>query len=170
MADPVHSGGRNGSSMKRRRNFPIRRSKPIPGRVHVNLFETAVAQATGMPAQTCTQAEFCGKAVAIEHDGAVYSCDHFVYPDYALGDIGTTHLGNLVFSKPQERFGRAKSGTLPGKCRRYAYLKLCHGECPKHRLIRTAEGEAGLNYLCCGLWAFYDHIGPDVVAILKRLN
>jgi len=141
------------------------------GRVHVNLFETAVAQAAGLPAQMCTQAEFCGKALAVvEHDGEVYSCDHFVYPEYRIGNIAETHLGNLAFSPRQQDFGRAKSATLPGKCRSCAYLKLCYGECPKNRLIRTRTGEPGLNYLCAGLYAFYDHIGPDVVRILQSMR
>ncbi len=140
------------------------------GRVHVNLFETAVAQAAGMPAQMCTQGEFCGKAIAVEHDGEVFSCDHFVYPDYRIGNITETHLGDLAFSKKQERFGRDKSTKLPKKCRQCDYLKLCYGECPKNRLIRTKAGEPGLNYLCSGLYAFYDHIGPDVVRILQGMR
>ncbi|MFG6083152.1 anaerobic sulfatase maturase [Paracoccus litorisediminis] len=140
------------------------------GRVHVNLFETAVAQAAGQPAQMCTQSEFCGKAVAVEHDGEVYSCDHFVYPEYRIGNIADAHLGNLAFSPAQQDFGHAKSATLPRKCRDCAYLRLCWGECPKNRLLRSDTGEAGLNYLCAGLFAFYDHIGPDVVRILQRLG
>ena len=140
------------------------------GRVHVNLFETAVAQAAGMPAQMCTQSETCGKALAVEHDGEVFACDHFVYPEYRMGNINETHLGNLAFSPAQQDFGRAKSATLPTKCRSCAYLKLCWGECPKNRLIRTVTGEPGLNYLCHGLYAFYDHIGPDVVRILQAIQ
>lgn len=140
------------------------------GRVHVNLFETAVAQAAGEPAQMCTQSEFCGKALAVEHDGEVYSCDHFVYPEYRIGNTRDTHLGDLAFSPRQQAFGRAKSSTLPQKCRDCAYLRLCWGECPKNRLIRTASGEPGLNYLCAGLYAFYDHIGPDLIHILQRLG
>lgn len=140
------------------------------GRVHVNLFETVIAQAAGMPAQTCTQAEFCGKGLAVEHDGEVFSCDHFVYPEYRIGNIHETHLGDLAFSKGQEAFGMAKRDSLPKQCRECDYLKLCWGECPKNRLIKTRDGEPGLNYLCSGLYAFYDHIGPDVVQILKRLG
>jgi len=140
------------------------------GRIHVNLFETAVAQAAGMPAQTCTQAEFCGKGLAVEHDGEVFSCDHFVYPEYRIGNIHEQHLGDLAFSPVQEGFGMAKRDTLPKQCRDCTYLKLCWGECPKNRLIRSRAGEPGLNYLCSGLYKFYDHIGPDVVQILKRLG
>lgn len=140
------------------------------GRIHVNLFETAVAQAAGMPAQMCTQSEFCGKALAVEHDGEVFACDHFVYPEYRIGNLRETHLGNLAFSERQQQFGRAKSDSLPGQCRRCDYLSLCNGECPKNRLIRTREGEPGLNYLCSGLYAFYHHIGPDVVRILQAMG
>ena len=140
------------------------------GRVHVNLFETAIAQAAGMPAQTCTQAEICGKGLAVEHDGEVFSCDHYVYPQYRIGNIKDTHLGDLAFSKEQELFGTAKRDTLPQQCRQCDYLKLCWGECPKNRIIKTRDGESGLNYLCSGLYQFYHHIGPDVVRILRHLG
>ena len=140
------------------------------GRIHVNLFETAIAQAAGMPAQTCTQAEFCGKGLAVEHDGDVFSCDHFVYPDYRVGNVHDKHLGDMAFSREQEAFGMAKRDTLPKQCKQCDYLKLCWGECPKNRLIKTRDGEPGLNYLCSGLYAFYEHIGPDVVRILKQLG
>ena len=140
------------------------------GRVHVNLFETAIAQAAGLPAQTCTQAEFCGKGVAVEHDGEVYSCDHFVYPEYRIGNINQTHLGDLAFSAVQEKFGMDKRDTLPEQCRQCDYLQLCWGECPKNRLIRTPNGETGLNYLCTGLYQFYKHIDADMVRILRHLG
>jgi uncharacterized protein len=140
------------------------------GKIHVNLFETAVAQAAGMPAQTCTQAEFCGKGLAVEHDGEVYSCDHFVYPQYRIGNINETHLGDLAFSATQEKFGMDKRNTLPKQCKECDYLKMCWGECPKNRLIRTKDGEIGLNYLCSGLFRFYKHIDPDLVKILKHLG
>ena len=140
------------------------------GRIHVNLFETAVAQAAGLPAQTCTQSEFCGKGLALEHNGDAYSCDHFVYPEYKLGNIAQAHLGDLAFSTTQEKFGMDKRDTLPKQCRECDYLKLCWGECPKNRLIKTRTGEPGLNYLCSGLYHFYAHIGPDVVRILRHLG
>ena len=140
------------------------------GRIHVNLFETAIAQAAGLPAQTCTQAEFCGKGLAVEHDGEVYSCDHFVYPEYRLGNIAETHLGDMAFSAEQEKFGMDKRDTLPKQCRQCDYLQLCWGECPKNRLIKTKDGETQLNYLCSGLYRFYGHIGPDVIRILKHLG
>jgi uncharacterized protein len=140
------------------------------GRVHVNLFETAVAQAAGMGAQTCTQAEFCGKGLAVEHDGQVYSCDHFVYPAYRIGNINDIHLGDLAFSVTQEKFGMDKGNTLPKQCRECDYIKMCWGECPKNRLIKTKDGEIGLNYLCSGLLHFYKHIDFDLVRILRHLG
>lgn len=140
------------------------------GRIHVNLFETAVAQAAGMPAQTCTQAEFCGKGVAVEHNGDVFSCDHFVYPVYKLGNIKEQHLGDMAFSPAQVKFGLDKRDTLPKQCKECDYLALCWGECPKNRLIRTKDGEPGLNYLCSGLYQFYQHIDRDMIQILKALG
>jgi uncharacterized protein len=100
----------------------------------------------------------------------VFSCDHYVYPQYRIGNIKDTHLGDLAFSKEQESFGTAKRDTLPKQCRQCDYLRLCWGECPKNRIIKTRDGESGLNYLCSGLYKFYHHIGPDVVQILKRLG
>ena len=86
------------------------------------------------------------------------------------GNIEHDHLGNLAFSPAQEKFGMDKRDTLPKQCLQCDYLKLCYGECPKNRLISTDDGQPGLNYLCSGLYAFYDHIGPDVVEILQRLG
>jgi uncharacterized protein len=100
----------------------------------------------------------------------VYSCDHFVYPEYRLGNIQDTHLGDLAFSKTQEKFGMDKRNTLPKQCRECDYLKMCWGECPKNRLIRTKDGETGLNYLCSGLLHFYKHIDRDLVSILRHLG
>ncbi len=140
------------------------------GRVHVNVFETAVAQSLGLPAQMCTSAPICGKALALEHDGGVYSCDHFVYPEYELGNIRETHEGDLAFSRKQVAFGLAKRDTLPAYCRRCEQLSLCWGECPKNRLLRTPGGEPGLNYLCEGLQRFYSQVQQDMPVIRQRLG
>ena len=139
------------------------------GRVHVNLFETAVAQSMGLPAQTCTQSEFCGKALALEHDGSLYACDHFVYPEFKLGNIRTLNEGRAAFSARQQAFGFAKRDTLPADCRRCPHLSLCWGECPKNRLLTTQGGESGLNYLCRGWQAFYAHIAPGLDSITREL-
>ncbi|MFC6948575.1 SPASM domain-containing protein [Paraburkholderia dipogonis] len=138
------------------------------GRVLVNLFETAVVQTMGRPAQTCVTAEFCGKALAIEHDGEVYSCDHYVYPSYSLGNIHKTHLGEMAFSARQQSFGYAKRDSLPAYCAQCKHLKLCWGECPKNRFVRSPAGEPGLNYLCSGIRRFYDHAGPAIRQLAKQ--
>lgn len=140
------------------------------GKVFVNLFETAVAQWMGMEAQLCVYHDFCGKSVALEHDGSLYACDHYVYPEYRLGNIVRTSSSRMVFSDVQRRFGFAKTDTLPRQCRACQYLFACNGECPRNRLVRTAEGEPGLNYLCPGLQAFWKHIDPCMKDIIRRVR
>lgn len=125
------------------------------GNVFVDQFENIISQLFGHGPQKCVSGQYCGKALAIEHNGDVYSCDHFVYPAYKLGNIRSTHEGDLAFSERQRQFGCAKSDRLPQYCRRCAYLKLCWGECPRNRFIQSPDGEAGLNYLCEGLKMFY---------------
>ena len=140
------------------------------GKVHVDLFETAVAQSMGLPAQRCITGEFCGKGMAVEHNGDVYACDHYVYPEYRIGNIRDTHWGNMAYAGAQQMFGFAKRETLPSYCRQCQNLSLCWGECPKNRLVRTPSGEAGLNYLCPGLKTFYSHIQRDMPTILSRVK
>jgi uncharacterized protein len=140
------------------------------GKVHVDLFETAVAQSLGLPSQRCITSEFCGKGLAVEHNGDVFSCDHYVYPEYRLGNIRETHWSELAYAAPQQKFGFAKRDTLPAYCRECPHLKLCWGECPKNRLVRTPSGEVGLNYLCPGLKKFNAHIQRDMPAILRRVR
>jgi uncharacterized protein len=107
--------------------------------------------------------------MAVEHDGDVFSCDHYVYPEYRVGNIAETHWGDMAYSERQQKFGFAKRDTLPDYCRQCPYLKLCWGECPKNRLVRTPSGEAGLNYLCPGLKRFYAHIRRDMPHILRQV-
>lgn len=140
------------------------------GRVLVSFCETLVAQHMGLPAQTCVSAEYCGKNVALEHDGSVYACDHYVYPQHRLGNITAEPLGDLVFSPRQVRFGYAKSESLPAYCRRCEFLTDCWGECPKNRLLCTPDGEPGLNYLCEGLKRFFRHATPAADRVAKRLR
>ena len=140
------------------------------GKVFVNLFETAVAQWMGMEAQVCIYHDFCGKGVALEHDGSLYSCDHYVYPEYRLGNIRENSSAHMVFSDEQRRFGFAKSETLTQYCRECKYLFACNGDCPKNRLIRTPSGEPGLNYLCSGLKMFWAHIDPCMKEIISRVK
>jgi uncharacterized protein len=140
------------------------------GKVLVNHVETLVAQHLGLPSQICIYGEFCGKGVVIEQDGSVYSCDHYVYPQYRLGTLGERPLGEMVFSPTQVRFGYAKNETLPKYCRECAFLRDCWGECPKNRLLRTPEGEPGLNYLCAGLKRFFKHALPEVGRIAADIR
>jgi uncharacterized protein len=124
----------------------------------------------GLPSQLCIYGEFCGKGLAIEHDGSLYSCDHFVYPEYKVGNIKSGNLINSVFDRAQVKFGYAKSETLPKQCRECAYLRDCWGECPKNRILRTAEGEPGLNYLCSGFKRFFAHAIPEVNRIVADIQ
>ncbi len=140
------------------------------GKVLVNHFETLVARHLDMPSQICIYSECCGKGVVVEHDGSVYSCDHYVYPEYRLGNIKSGQLQSLVFSRRQVQFGYAKNERLPRYCSECRYLADCWGECPKNRFIRTPDGEAGLNYLCAGLKKFFRHATPEVDRITAELR
>jgi len=140
------------------------------GKVLVNFCETLVVQRMGLPAQICVYSEMCGKGVAIEHDGSVYSCDHYVYPEYRLGSVGKKSLGDMVFSPEQVRFGYAKSESLPDYCKQCEFLTDCWGECPKNRILRTPTGEPGLNYLCPGLKQFFRHASPAAKRIAKKIK
>ncbi len=140
------------------------------GKVFVGHCETLVAQHLGMPSQMCVFSEICGRGVALEHDGSVYACDHYVYPEYRIGNLTETPLADIVVSQRQVRFGYAKRETLPAQCRECPYLQDCWGECPKNRIIRTAAGEPGLNYLCRGLKQYFAHAIPEVDRIARSLN
>lgn len=140
------------------------------GKVFVDQFENIISQMFGYGAQKCVSAQICGKALAIEHNGDLYSCDHFVYPQYRLGNIFQTHQGDLAFSEEQKEFAFAKHLTLPNYCRRCTYLQLCWGECPKNRFVKSPEGEPGLNYLCSGLKLFYQKATADRDEIARRLQ
>jgi len=133
------------------------------GRVQVNLFETAVAQTMGMPAQICTASEFCGKGLAIEKNGDIFSCDHYVYPEYQIGNIENTKLAHLAFYERQQAFGMGKRDTLRKYCKACPYLILCWGVYPINSIMRTPDGELGLNYLCPGNKAFYKYAAAMLV-------
>ena len=140
------------------------------GKVLVNFCETLVAQHMGLPSQICVHGEFCGKGVALEHDGSAYACDHYVYPEYRLGNLRERSLGDMVFSPEQVRFGYAKSENLPAYCRQCEFLSDCWGECPKNRFLRTTDDEPGLNYLCPGLKRFFAHAAPQAAKLARKLD
>jgi uncharacterized protein len=128
------------------------------GTVFVQMFDAALASWVGAPPSMCVFAETCGNALALEHNGDLYSCDHFVEPKHRLGNIADVHMLELVSSPAQLKFGLDKRDTLPKYCRECDVRFACHGECPKNRFIDTPDGEPGLNYLCAGYMAFFRHV------------
>jgi uncharacterized protein len=140
------------------------------GVIFVNYFEAAVATWMGQVSPLCTQGPMCGKGLALEHDGSLYACDHYVYPEYRIGTIVETRLEEMAYSQLQERFGTTKEAALPTHCRRCEYQFACFGECPKNRFIKTPDGEPGLNYLCSGWKKFFSHIDEPVQKIVRALG
>jgi len=130
------------------------------GRYYVQLFDISLELWAGMEASLCVFRKTCGAAMAIEHSGDLYSCDHFVYPENRLGNIMESPLAALAGSVQQQQFGEAKESTLPRYCRECDVRFACNGECPKHRFLTTPDGEPGLNYLCAGYKMFFHHIDP----------
>jgi uncharacterized protein len=128
------------------------------GTVFVQHFDAALAAWAGYPPGLCVFSPTCGTALTLEHNGDLYSCDHFVEPDHYLGNITETSLIELVASEKQLKFGRDKESTLPQYCRKCPVLFVCHGGCPKNRFVETPDGEPGLNYLCESYRAFFTHI------------
>src|SRR4051794_10024835 len=128
------------------------------GEVYVQMFDTALANWVGEPPALCIHSETCGLALALEHTGDLYSCDHFVEPAYRLGNIRETHMLDLVASDRQQQFGLDKRETLPRFCVDCDVRFACHGGCPKDRFIATPDGEPGLNYLCAGYKDFFHHV------------
>ena len=138
-------------------------------RVYVQMFDTALANWVGEPPGLCVHCETCGIALALEHTGDVYSCDHFVEPRYLLGNITDHHLIDLVGSEQQQRFGRDKRDTLPRYCRECDVRFACHGGCPKDRFTTTPDGEPGLNYLCASFKRFFHHVHQPMRTMAKLL-
>jgi uncharacterized protein len=129
------------------------------GKIFVQTFEAALRNWLGMESSgMCVFNATCGTGLAIEHNGDLYSCDHFVEPNYLLGNIQKDHLIELVAAPQQVKFGQDKRDTLPRYCRECDVRFACHGECPKNRFIETPDGEPGLNYLCAGFKLFFQHI------------
>ena len=130
------------------------------GRIFVRDFDQALASWTGAGASLCVYAKTCGRATAIEHNGDLYSCDHYVFPEFKLGNIHDTPIRQLANSERQEQFGRNKAERLPEYCRRCSFRFACNGACPKDRFLHTPDGEFGLNFLCAGFQMFFEHIDP----------
>ena len=141
------------------------------GRLDVQLFAETMRVWAGGSASLCWMAPVCGRVLIVEHDGGVYSCDHYVADEYRIGDINASHLGDLADLPAQRRFGENKRAGLPGQCRRCPWLSVCSGGCPKDRFALSEDGEMGLNHLCEGLGHFFSYVQPAVnlvTALTKR--
>lgn len=130
------------------------------GSVFVQLFDATLANMLGMQPPVCSLCETCGTGLTVEHNGDVYPCDHFVYPEYRLGNILTDRLCDLAYCDRQFEFGIRKRSSLPRECRRCRHYRMCHGECPQHRFATDSTGEYGLNVLCEGYRLFFGHTEP----------
>ena len=140
------------------------------GQYYVQLFDATLACLVGEQPGVCIYAKTCGHALAMEHNGDVYACDHYVYPEYLRGNIHNQSLVEITLSKVQIDFGNDKQNSLPAQCRHCNYLKLCNGECPKNRISKTVDGEPGLNYLCKGLQRYFKHVLPCMEFMAEELR
>lgn len=139
-------------------------------RYYVQIFDACLANYAGENPGLCVFNDTCGDALVMEHNGDVYSCDHFVYPEYFLGNITDTPLIGLAKSQTQFDFGVEKRNKLPRHCLKCDVRYMCHGECPKHRFLATPDGEHGLNYLCEGYKIFFKHVEPYMKFMAEELN
>jgi uncharacterized protein len=140
------------------------------GEMFVQTFEAAARSWMGLPTGMCVFEETCGLGLALEHNGDLYSCDHFVEPNFLLGNIQEEHMLELVASDQQVQFGLDKRDGLPQYCRDCEVLFACHGECPKNRFIETPSGEPGLNYLCAGWKGFFHRVNEPYKILRLLLN
>ena len=140
------------------------------GRVFVQIFDQALSAWLDIEPSLCVFRRTCGRALAMEHNGDVYSCDHFVEPDYLLGNINVTPLEELVNNGKQQAFGDAKENTLPQYCHDCEVRFACNGECPKNRFLKTPDGDNHLNYLCAGYRAFFNHIDKPMKEMARLVR
>jgi uncharacterized protein len=139
------------------------------GKVFIQTFDVALGSWLGQH-NLCIFSPTCGNALALEHQGDIYSCDHYVEPEYLLGNIKNTHMLELVASEKQRKFGQDKFDSLPKYCRDCEVLFACYGECPRNRFTLTPDGEPGLNYLCAGYKQFFKHIDAPMKAMAKLIG
>lgn len=139
------------------------------GRYYVQTFDAALANEVGQPAGICVFNETCGTALAVEHNGDVYSCDHYVYPEHKLGNINQSSIKKMLLSPQQQQFATDKYNTLPRQCKQCDVYLYCRGECPKNRFSTTTSGEPGLNYLCEAYKLFFNHAKPYIKYMANEL-
>ena len=140
------------------------------GQIFVQLFDATLANWAGEPPGICSMSPTCGRAAVMEANGDVYSCDHFVFPEYRLGNICQQSLTEMLYGERQQQFGRNKRASLPRQCRECRFLFACHGECPKNRFLKDKYGEPGLNYLCKGYQQFFAHVATDMDFMKAELD
>jgi len=140
------------------------------GSIFVQMFDVVLANWVGEPCGLCTFDKTCGKAGVLEHNGDIYSCDHYVYPENKLGNILDTPLLTMMISEDQYSFGEGKHTRLPGYCLNCDYIDICNGECPKNRLSSISDGEKRLNFLCNGLKTFFKHVDPYMNFMANELK
>lgn len=130
------------------------------GEMFVQTFEATLANWAGVTPGVCSLSDWCGHAAVMEHNGDIYCCDHFVFPEYHLGNIRNRGILDMMDSERQRSFADMKIKGLPGQCHRCQWQFACHGECPKNRFVKTIDGEPGLNYLCEGYRCYFEHVAP----------
>lgn len=130
------------------------------GNYFIQLFDATLANWVGVSPGVCTLGRSCGHAAVMEYNGDVYACDHFVFPEYKLGNIRSQSIVEMISSQKQTDFGNMKRATLPSQCKECRFTNICNGECPKNRFLTTSAGEPGLNYLCSGYYKFFNHVAP----------
>ena len=140
------------------------------GKYFIQLFDATLANWVGQQPGVCTMARTCGHAGVMEYNGDVYSCDHFVFPEYKLGNIRTHTLVEMMYGARQQQFGMDKYAKLPAQCKNCEFLFACNGECPKNRFAFTADGEPGLNYLCSGYKRYFRHVAPYMDFMKQELE
>ena len=140
------------------------------GSIFVQIFDATLANWVGVTPGICSLSAHCGHAAVMEHNGDVYSCDHFVFPEYRLGNLNEKTITEMVYSPQQQRFAQMKTAMLPRQCRECPFLFACHGECPKNRFLRDKYGNAGLNYLCEGYRQFFSHVTPHMNFMRRELQ
>ena len=140
------------------------------GSIFVQIFDATLANWVGVTPGICSLSAHCGHAAVMEHNGDVFSCDHFVFPEYRLGNLNEKTITEMVYSPQQQRFAQMKTAMLPRQCRECQFLFACHGECPKNRFLRDKYGNAGLNYLCEGYRQFFSHVTPHMNFMRRELQ
>ena len=140
------------------------------GKVFVQIFDSMLANWVGVAPGSCIYAKECGHAGVMEYNGDVYSCDHFVFPQYKLGNINEHTLIEMLYGEKQRRFSQLKYNKLPRQCKECRWAFACHGECPKNRFVNDRYGNPGLNYLCAGYRRFFEHIAPTMDEMKKAFT